>query len=132
MRSQEFTNVFDRALRPFDPNEEEDEEDAAIGEDEDQEQEEANKAIAPKIPTKPSQEEVDAHMPTHLPFRSWCPHCVRGKSKGRMHRRQAGAEKEIPTVSLDYTFVHGSQEENEEKGMPILVIKDQAKDGVGT
>ena len=49
-----------------------------------------------------------------------------------MHRRQAGAEKEIPTVSLDYTFVHGSQEENEEKGMPILVIKDQAKEGICT
>ena len=37
----------------------------------------------------------------------------------------------MPTVSLDYTFVHGNQEEDEEKGMPILVIKDEAKEGVG-
>ena len=38
----------------------------------------------------------------------------------------------MPTVSLDYTFVHGNQEEDEEKGMPILVIKDEAKEGTGT
>ena len=69
------------------------EEDVATEDEEDQEQEEANKAIAPKIPIRPTQDEVDAHMLTHLPLRSWCPHCVRGKSKGKAHRKRAGKGK---------------------------------------
>ena len=34
-----------------------------------------------KITTKPTAEEVEQHMATHIPFREWCPHCVAGKSK---------------------------------------------------
>ena len=30
----------------------------------------------------------------------------------------------IPTVAIDYMFMHESQNEREEKGMPILVAKD--------
>lgn len=30
----------------------------------------------PKLPKK---EEVDEHYLTHLPFRRWCQHCVRGR-----------------------------------------------------
>ena len=45
------------------------------------EQEEAINARVAVIPKRPPQEEVDAHMLTHMPLRSWCPHCVRGKSK---------------------------------------------------
>ena len=38
------------------------------------------------IRPKPSQEEVDRHMATHLPFRSWCEFCVRGKAKNAVHK----------------------------------------------
>ena len=27
---------------------------------------------------KPSKEEWENHMRTHIPYRKWCPHCVRG------------------------------------------------------
>ena len=30
-------------------------------------------------PKKPSEEEVQEHQLTHLPFWSWCKHCVAGK-----------------------------------------------------
>ena len=50
------------------------------------------KAADPKLPTP---EEVDTHNLTHLPCRSWCPHCVRGKGKTMDHRR-AGRDKFIP------------------------------------
>ena len=30
---------------------------------------------------KPSQQEVDEHFLSHLPFRNWCPHCMKGKAK---------------------------------------------------
>ena len=33
-----------------------------------------------KVDLKTSKEEVDKHNVTHLPYRSWCKHCVRRKS----------------------------------------------------
>ena len=53
-----------------------------------EEDEEARKAVGVKIPVRPSKDEVDEHMLTHLPFRSWCPHCVKGKAKGNPHNSQ--------------------------------------------
>ena len=48
-------------------------------------------------PCRPSQQEVDEHMVTHLPFRSWCPHCVSGKSRGKQHARADASVKSMPT-----------------------------------
>ena len=33
------------------------------------------KVLNPQLPSK---EEVEEHNMTHLPFRSWCQHCVKG------------------------------------------------------
>ena len=82
-------------------------------------------------PRRPPQEEVDRHMLTHLPYRSWCPHCVRGKSRGKHHSGSTGS-KQIPTIAVDYMYMHESQDANEEKGMPILVARDLNLGGVGT
>ena len=38
------------------------------------------------IPIKPSQREIDEHELTHLPFRSWCAHCVRARTMEDKHR----------------------------------------------
>ena len=32
---------------------------------------------------QPSRQEVEEHMKTHIPYRSWCPHCVRGKARAK-------------------------------------------------
>ena len=48
------------------------------------EEEEGEEGARPKyrrVDNKPSQQEVDEHMMTHIPFRSWCPHCIRGKKQ---------------------------------------------------
>ena len=66
--------------------------------------EEAEEAQMPKTvkpPIKPTREEVNEHMISHLPFRTWCAHCVKGKSKSKAHQRK-GKERTIPTVSIDY------------------------------
>ena len=34
---------------------------------------------------RPSKREIEEHMVTHIPFRSWCPHCVRGKARAKYH-----------------------------------------------
>ena len=33
-------------------------------------------------PGRPTQEEIDEHMIDHLPFRSWCEECVKGRGTG--------------------------------------------------
>ena len=43
-------------------------------------------------PLLPSQKEIDAHELTHLPFRNWCRHCMRGRGKEMAHKKCA-AEK---------------------------------------
>ena len=49
--------------------------------EEDQEDMEARVAKARGNTKEPTQKEIDEHTLTHIPFRSWCAHCVRGKAK---------------------------------------------------
>ena len=63
-------------------------------------------------------------MATHIPFRSWCAHCVAGKGKTNPHRADVSKERSIPEVCLDYMFMQSGSSE-EQLGMPILVAKDR-------
>ena len=71
------------------------------------------RTVTPKVypnVQEPSAQEIEDHQTTHLPYRSWCPHCVRSEALADLHRRTAeppGA-KRIATVSVDYFFM-GSQ-----------------------
>ena len=38
----------------------------------------------PRLPTREEREEHEKH---HLPYRTWCTHCVKGKCKEVAHRR---------------------------------------------
>ena len=55
---------------------------------------------------KPSQEEIDLHRLTHLPFRSWCEECVAAKSKESPHRivPAKSSQEEWPTIAVDFMF----------------------------
>ena len=82
VENEEDREWVDRWFSPFDPREDGEETgngseggDAEEGGAE-SEPEEARRVKTAKAPAKPSKEEVDEHMVTHLPFRSWCPHCV--------------------------------------------------------
>ena len=56
----------------------------------------------PKLPTE---ERVRQHLLGHLPYRSWCHHCIRGRGRERDHRRQLEDHVEgIPEYHLDYCF----------------------------
>ena len=71
------------------------------------ESEEARDVSAPPIPITPSKDEVDRHRLTHRPFRSWCPHCVRGKGRADQHRKakHRGEDQSIPKLVSDYFFI---------------------------
>ncbi len=55
-------------------------------------------------------------------FRSWCPRCTKGRAEG--HTKKAQKEGKTPTIGVDYAHMHSEQEKEEEKGVPIVVAKD--------
>ena len=99
--------------------------------DEEAVESEAVRARCVRAPIRPSDAEVEEHMVTHLPFRAWCKHCVRGKSKAKRHSA-ARKDHVVPTLAVDYMFMHSTQRPGEEKGMPILVGRDIADKTEGT
>ena len=52
----------------------------------------------PKMPTEAEQEE---HCLTHVPYRSWCVHCARGRGEQRQHKRQERDKGAIPEIHMD-------------------------------
>ena len=89
---------------------------------------------APRVatdPGRPTQREIDEHNVLHWPFRSWCPHCVRGKGVSSPHRTTDDKEDRldetgITTVSMDYCFVTpGEDEDRSAKDHPVLIIYDK-------
>ena len=55
-------------------------------------------------PRKPSVQEVEDHYRTHVPCRSWCPHCVRGSGKDLDHRKAVGEERKVSEYCFDDCF----------------------------
>ena len=53
--------------------------------------------VAPKAlrqPYQPTQKQIDEHELTHIPFRDWCVHCMRGRGQSNQHRiDQCGKSK---------------------------------------
>ena len=59
---------------------------------------------------KPSAEEVRRHMTSHVPYRSWCEHCVRGKAKESPHIRVSREEWESePVYAWDYVYLKSNK-----------------------
>ena len=53
------------------------------------------------VPVLPSEAEVEQHDLTHLPFRSWCRHCVRAKGKESPHHESSpGGVSKFATVYM--------------------------------
>ena len=67
-------------------------------------------------PRLPSQKEVDEHNLTHVPYRNWCPHCVRGRGKDLDHRRAVEDDRRIREFAFDYCFP------GNEKGFRVTIL----------
>ena len=55
-------------------------------------------------PLLPSEEEVREHETSHLPYRSWCPHCIKGRGKEMGHMKQVKVDSGVPEYHVDYCF----------------------------
>ena len=75
----------------------------------------------------PPQQEAQEHAKQHLPFRRWCPFCVKGESNASPHLVQGGkGEHEVPIVA----FGHCVRDDRDvgKDNMKLLVGSD-AKSG---
>ena len=95
-----------------------------VGEDEediDAEEGEAGRRRTVKLanPARPSREEVEEHEKTHLPYRNWCGHCVKGHGVEAACRTSGGGG-ELPEFHLDWAFP-GDEEGG--KGLTMLVVR---------
>jgi len=60
----------------------------------------------PRNPADPLPEEREKHWKTHLPYRSWCPVCVKARGREDQHRaRKTKDEDGITEVAMDYCSV---------------------------
>ena len=86
--------------------------------------EEAIPAKAHPSPTQPTRKEIQEHVLTHLPPRSWCRHCLRGSGTSLPHfRSKTEGEHVVPTVSIDYFFMGPSGQEEAQGVLPMLAVK---------
>ncbi len=85
----------------------------------------------PADPGRPTQREIDEHNVSHTPYRSWCPHCVKGQAvssphRGRSHREESLKVTGIPTVSFDYCWADDNDDEDgaRDRGdqSPVLIM----------
>ena len=84
----------------------------------------ADEARVPKPmldPKLPSPAEVEEHRLTHLPFRNWCPDCVKGRGKDAPHQKGRG-ERGLPEIHVDYMFMGPKDVAGET--VPCLVVKE--------
>ena len=56
-------------------------------------------------PAQPGAADVAEHRVTHMPYRSWCQHCVAGRGFGEQRGRHVGRKHDIPRVGIEYWFI---------------------------
>ena len=72
---------------------------------------------------RPTADMVEQHNVSHLPFRSWCSFCVRGRGQSCGHYQVAKDDEQIPTLIVDYGFL--GTRESPATELPIVVVKDR-------
>jgi len=113
----------------------------ALGNPPEEDSEAQRKTRSKRIPDLVSEQEYRDHMMTHLPFRSWCDHCVAGKSREDSHplREARKCKGEVPRFCVDYAFLGSALKgempktaealkeplDAEDAQRPILVMVDQ-------
>ena len=69
--------------------------------EEDQPVEQGRKPKGLRVPGEPSESERKLHELTHLPFRSWCKHCIMAKGRHTASRKLKDRQ---PVIQVDYCF----------------------------
>ena len=73
-------------------------------------------------PVLPTKAEIEEHYPLHLNYRSWCEHCVAGKSRLAQHMVQPSYREILGgvTVHMDYAFMTADEAEEMQRTLVVL------------
>ena len=64
-------------------------------------------------PMVPTPAQVAAHNLTHLPHRSWCPHCVRARRPNTQHRASPySTQRTTPLLVADYCYIRDCEDKD--------------------
>ena len=74
-------------------------------------------------PGDPTTKERGDHNATHIPFRSWCPICVKAKGREEAHRYGRGKER-ICKASISFDYKTFGQEDGRGDKATAIVYKD--------
>ena len=92
------------------------------------EYEEVERPHVPTCPHAPTRQDILEHNLTHIPFRPWCPHCVRGQAKAALHYSQDPERTPgVPTIAFDYAAM-GDKRKDERAAEEQLDTDDTATD----
>ena len=74
-------------------------------------------------PVNPTREERALHRLTHIPYQTWCSHCVKCRGRNLPHRRLAAlpADGVLPVVAMDLGFLKRLEAD---KNIPFIVARD--------
>ena len=84
--------------------------------------------VTKKGPGEPTEQEIKEHYVTHVPFRSWCPHCVAAAAKSSPHKKSEERDTSVPRQHIDYWFM---RDERGGESTPVVVMKDEDTKGFG-
>jgi len=95
----------------------------AADKDEEGEYEEAGQRKTTKLPDPlaPTAAERAEHELTHIPYRSWCSCCVKGRGRQADHRTSK-SEGALHELHVDFCFMGA---EGEDDKLTILVLKEK-------
>ena len=80
--------------------------------------------VGQSVPRTPSEEEVALHELSHLPYRDWCPHCVK-QDPQRPVEFSTDDRRSIPSIEIDYCF--SKVEESDPVSTVLVAIDCQSK-----
>ena len=65
-----------------------------------------------RLPYRPTEDEIMSHSNSHLPFRTWCVHCVKGLARDWSHRGECGPQPDIPMDARNFCFINTESDDD--------------------
>ena len=86
--------------------------------DNEEETQQAQRPRGMKAPQQPTRQERFEHELTHLPYRTWCPICVKSKGRTDNHPKQTSKQ---PVIQVDFTYMKAF---GDKQVLPVLTAID--------